>query len=144
MRIIDISRPLDGNIAVWPGDIPFSLTWRWRIAGKAPVNLASITTTPHAGTHVDAPVHIRDGREGIGEIPLEPFVGPARVVAITPGEDGRIGPEALGPADLAIQDRQLLRARESSREFFPENEPHLLPAVRRALDRPTDVARLVQ
>jgi hypothetical protein len=49
--------------------------------------------------------------------------------------------DGLGPADLAIQDRQLLRARESSREFFPESEPHLLPAVRRALDRPTDVAR---
>lgn len=109
MRIIDISRPLDENTAVWPGDIPFSLDWRWRISGKAPVNLASITTTPHAGTHVDAPVHIRDGTAGIGEIPLEPFVGPARVVAVTAGDDGRIGPEALGSADLSDPPRILLK-----------------------------------
>jgi len=44
-----------------------------------------------------------------------------------------------GPTDLAIQDRQLLRSRAG---FFPEKEPHLLPAVRRALDRPLDVSRV--
>ncbi len=109
MRIIDISRPLDKNTAVWPGDTPFSLAWRWRIDEKALVNLAAITTTPHAGTHVDAPLHIREGTPGIDEIALEPFVGPARVVAVTPGEDGRIGPEALGPADLAGPPRILLK-----------------------------------
>jgi hypothetical protein len=59
---------------------------------------------------------------------------PSDVIEALLKEDG------LGIADLAIQDRQILRTRESARQFFPEKEPHLLPAVRRALDRPTDVA----
>jgi hypothetical protein len=61
-------------------------------------------------------------------------LGPNDVIEALLREDG------LGTADLAIRDRQLLRTREGSRPFFPEKEPHLLPAVRRALDRPTDVA----
>jgi hypothetical protein len=61
---------------------------------------------------------------------------PTAVIEALLKEDG------LDPAALGIRDRQLLRAREGSRELFPEKEPHLLAAVRRSLDRPLDVAHV--
>jgi hypothetical protein len=61
---------------------------------------------------------------------------PADLITALLREDG------LGPTDLEIQDRRLLRTRESTRQFYARKEPHLLPAVRRALDRPLDVSRV--
>ncbi len=42
-------------------------------------------------------------------------------------------------ADLAVRDREILRADERFRQHFPEEEPHLLRTVRDALDRPLDL-----
>ncbi|HLJ57826.1 MAG TPA: cyclase family protein [Chthonomonadaceae bacterium] len=80
MTIIDISRSLEAATAVWPGDEPFRYTRSWRIADGAAVNLGSITTSLHAGTHVDAPVHFRNGGPTAEQLPLQPFIGPAIVV----------------------------------------------------------------
>ncbi len=76
--IYDISQPLF-SCEVFPGDtaparIPVS-----RMEDGALYNLTDISLCAHNGTHVDAPRHfIKDGR-GIGEIPLEKFIGPAFV-----------------------------------------------------------------
>jgi hypothetical protein len=45
------------------------------------------------------------------------------------------------PEDVAIRDREILQA---GAPFFPENDPHLLPEVRDALDRPLDVPRFAR
>lgn len=55
----------------------------------------------HVGTHVDAPSHVLPEGAAIGSLPLEAFVGPARVVAL-PGK-GEIGPDALPPRCLGIR-----------------------------------------
>ena len=47
----------------------------------------------HLGTHVDAPSHVAPGGASAGALPLDPFVGPARVVDL-PGR-GEVGPDAL-------------------------------------------------
>ena len=47
----------------------------------------------HLGTHADAPAHVLAGAPSAGALPLEPFLGPARVVDL-PGR-GEIGPDAL-------------------------------------------------
>lgn len=46
------------------------------------MNVSKWETSPHVGTHADAPLHVmRDGR-GADALPLAPFVGPARVVDV--------------------------------------------------------------
>lgn len=47
----------------------------------------------HLGTHADAPSHVLPGGEGAASLPLEAFLGPARVVDL-PGR-GEVGPDAL-------------------------------------------------
>lgn len=82
MRLIDITHPLSERTATWPGDTPFSLTETARIARGAAVNLSVIRTSPHVGTHADAPLHYEERGAGMAELPLEPFVGPCLVVAL--------------------------------------------------------------
>lgn len=47
------------------------------------MNLSSITSSPHVGTHADAPMHVRDGWPGSHELPLEAFYGPVAVIDVT-------------------------------------------------------------
>lgn len=108
-RIIDISRTLEPETAPWPGDTPFAMEWTARIADGSSINLSAVHGSPHVGTHADAPLHVREGAAGIDRVPLEPYIGPVRVVAVSPGDDGLIHPESIEGIDLTNPPRLLLR-----------------------------------
>jgi arylformamidase len=67
----------------WPGDTPFSCGWTARIADGSSVNLTAITSSPHVGTHADAPLHVADGGAGAESLPLDAFIGRALVVDVS-------------------------------------------------------------
>ena len=83
MRLRDISVGLSTSTPEWPGDTPLSCGWSATIAGGSSVNLSSVTSSPHVGTHADAPLHVRDGWPGSHELPLESFYGPAAVIDVS-------------------------------------------------------------
>ncbi len=58
-----------------------------------PYESSCFTMSAHLGTHADAPAHVLAGGEAAGALPLEAFLGPARVLDL-PGR-GEIGPDAL-------------------------------------------------
>ena len=66
----------------WPGDQPFSCGWTMTLAGGDSVNLSAITTSPHVGTHADAPLHVRDGWPASHHLPLHAFAGRAIVCSV--------------------------------------------------------------
>jgi arylformamidase len=109
VRIHDISRPLEAAAACFPGDEPFSLRWTMRLAEGATVNLSAWSGSPHAATHVDAPLHVVEGGAAVDEIDLAPFLGPARVLDASPGEDGLVPATLLEEIDPASPPRLLLR-----------------------------------
>jgi arylformamidase len=82
-RIIDITPPIERSIAVWPGDTPFAVSWVARMDQGASCNVSSITTTPHLGAHADGPLHFLVDGSPIGEVDLDPYLGPCRVVDVT-------------------------------------------------------------
>lgn len=81
-RLRDISVSLQAGVPEWPGDTPFSCGWAGMIADGSSVNLSSITSSPHVGTHADAPLHVRDGWPGSHELPLEAFHGECILVDV--------------------------------------------------------------
>jgi arylformamidase len=99
-RIIDISPPVSTETSVWPGDTEFRVDWLMRLEEGASCNVASITTTPHLGAHADGPLHFAHDGDGVGEIALEPYLGPCRVVDLTGvrvvDEDALFGAELYG------------------------------------------------
>ena len=85
MKIYDISLSLSANTVRWVTAQPFELIERKRMSRGDSNNSSSINTSAHAGTHVDAPFHfVPDGRT-IESLPLELFIGPARVCAVDAG-----------------------------------------------------------
>ena len=79
-RLWDISPPVHAGSPVFPGDAAYSSVWAARIAPGCPVNVSTITLSPHTGAHADAPLHYDDGGAAIGQVALEPYLGRCRVV----------------------------------------------------------------
>lgn len=101
---IDVSRPLRDTTPVWQGDRSFVLTQ----ARKAGFVLSSFRTTCHAGTHVDAPMHLDAAAHDVDNIPIDRWVGPAEVVRV--GGPGReVTPSDLPEGWAPTTERVLLR-----------------------------------
>lgn len=133
----DISVPMGPRTQEWPGDQPFSCGWTMTLSGGGTVNLSAITTSPHVGTHADAPLHVHDGWAASHELPLGAFAGRAIVCSVDSSID------TIEPGDLASLpsrggiERLLLRTQCSvAGGGFPERWPVLsLEAVRMLLAR---------
>lgn len=80
LKIWDISPPVDEQAAVFPGDTPYSQRLHFSLAPNCPVNVNSITMSPHTGAHADAPLHYANGQASAGELDLAPYLGPCRVI----------------------------------------------------------------
>ena len=65
---------------MFPGDTPFALQWAARITPDCPVNISTLTLSPHTGAHADAPLHYGDDGVAIGDVPLAPYLGRCRVI----------------------------------------------------------------
>ena len=47
-----------------------------------PLNVTELSLPCHAGTHVDAPIHIVPNGKSIDELPLDAFVGTGAVISV--------------------------------------------------------------
>ena len=79
-RLWDISPPVHAGSPVFPGDTPFGLVWSARIGPGCPVNVSTLTLSPHTGAHADAPLHYDDHGAAVGALDLTPFLGRCRVI----------------------------------------------------------------
>ena len=93
--LIDISPPIGSDIAVWPGDVPFSRNMASDMKEGANLTLSSMTTTLHLGAHADGPNHYALDGSGIGERSLELYYGPCEVITVTVPRGDRIRPGDL-------------------------------------------------
>jgi arylformamidase len=94
VKIYDITRTINPNLAVWPGDTPFSAEKVLAMSRGASVNLTTLTLSSHTGTHADAPYHFVNDGLTINQVPLAAYLGPATVVTV----EREAGP--LTPADF--------------------------------------------
>jgi arylformamidase len=76
----DISPPVDARSPVFPGDTRYQQTWAAQIAPGCPVNVSSLTMTPHVGAHADAPLHYDPEGAPVGTLDLDPYLGRCRVI----------------------------------------------------------------
>ncbi|WP_262175642.1 arylformamidase [Saccharococcus sp. Marseille-Q5394] len=90
---IDISQRLHNGVAEWPGDTPFTYKVEFPKADTGSVNIGKITTSTHMGTHIDAPFHYDDNGMKVNELPIDVYIGKARVIDVS-------GLESVGRSDL--------------------------------------------
>lgn len=127
--LIDISVAMSAVTPPWPGDVPFSCGWTCRRERGESVNLGVITSSPHVGTHADAPIHVESDWKPSESLPVGVFVGECAVIALPEGhavtEDisASLLESLLGPKPSA---RVLLRTGHSvAHAAFPVDWPAL-------------------
>ena len=95
-KLWDISPFIDAQSPVFPGDTAYSQTEHFRLGPDCPVNVATLTLSPHTGAHGDAPLHYAAGAPAVGLLDLAPYLGRCRVIHCRPRADT----SALGPLVL--------------------------------------------
>lgn len=79
-RLWDISPPVHAASPVFPGDAAYEQRWAATLGPDCPVNVATLTLSPHTGAHADAPLHYDPEGATAGALDLEPYLGPCRVI----------------------------------------------------------------
>lgn len=110
--IYDITRTVSHHTAVWPGDKPFSTEHVYRLSEGKAVNLTTITMSPHTGTHMDAYYHYEPDGEHPASMPLDAYLGPARVVTVNK-HSGELTRDDFQHVDLTGVERLLIHSHVS-------------------------------
>ena len=133
--LYDITQPVRVGMAVWPQDTPFGLERTLRIDQGGSCNVSRLTLSPHTGTHADAFRHIADAGLDMAEMPLGPYLGPARVLE-TPG-DGPIDATRLNGCIWEKAPRLLFKTRRGAAPADPYAMPfaHFTPDAVEAMAR---------
>jgi kynurenine formamidase len=96
-RIVDLSRRVDEDTQVYPGDPHPRLEPATTLEVEG-VNVLSVHLGSHSGTHVDAPYHFIEDGERIDAMDVRLFVGPAVIMDVrNKGPRERITVEDLSP-----------------------------------------------
>lgn len=124
--IYDITRTVAPHTAVWPGDTHCSVQRSLSLDTGASVNLTTLTLSPHTGTHADAYYHYTPGGAHPAQMPLDAYMGPARVVT-TARRDGPLTPGDFASVDLKGAERLLVHSHVSDLpdEEWPQQFPYL-------------------
>jgi arylformamidase len=111
VKLFDISLSLSPQTIHWVTGTPLQLIERKRMSRGDTNNSSSIHTSVHAGTHVDAPFHFVPDGLTIEALPLDLFIGPARVCELEPGS--YITAEDLNKLAICGEERVLFKTRNS-------------------------------
>ncbi len=103
--IYDITPPITEKLQVWPGDTPPSREVLRHIKDGARTTLSVLHSTVHLGAHADAPNHYGLGAPGIGERPIEYYLGRCQVIGIDVARATSIEADAV---NIPIQAERVL------------------------------------
>ncbi|HSR54294.1 MAG TPA: cyclase family protein [Acidobacteriota bacterium] len=122
-RIHDISPTLRPGMAVWPGDVPFEHEQALYLSRGDSVNLSSIRTSLHTGSHADSPLHyLEDGRP-MDRVDISIFIGPCLLVSVD--SPGLIRPQHLRAALAQQPERLIVHCNPGySLDVFPDRYVH--------------------
>jgi len=111
MKFIDITVPLDTQLPTYPGNTPFTLEPVKRMASGGSSNVSTLHLSAHAGTHVDAPLHVIAGGTGTETLALDLLCGRTRVIELTTRRT--VTAEDLASFDLKEDVRVLIKTANS-------------------------------
>jgi arylformamidase len=82
MRIYDVSLTISPDLPTWPGDPRITIERVQKIENGGHANISHMSTSVHAGTHVDAPYHFLPQGETIEHMSLNDLTGRVYVARI--------------------------------------------------------------
>ena len=128
--LIDIThRIVPGQSKVWPGDTPPTREIVMDLADGDTVTLSTIRSTVHLGTHADGPCHYAQGAAGVGEMNLDHYIGPCRVIRVKSAPRTRVTIDMLGDAPIDAPRILIDTGTFTTIEHFNEDFAALDPAL---------------
>jgi arylformamidase len=109
---IDISIPIYAGMMGGPNDPRVKIVLVRDPAKGDKNTMSQVTMITHTGTHIDSPRHFFPDGTTIDELPLETFIGPARVIEIK--DTVSIKPAELEPYGIRPGERILFKTKNSS------------------------------
>src|SRR5712692_11260467 len=82
MEMVDLSRVIYEGMPKIPVLSDVHVKKFFSLEKGHPLNVTEISLPCHAGTHIDAPLHIVPNGKSIEELPLDSFVGPGAVIPV--------------------------------------------------------------
>jgi arylformamidase len=129
MKLYDITVSISNDMPVYPGDPPIQITRVMSLEKGDIARVSHVSFSTHIGTHIDPPYHFMPNGETSDRLPLDVFIGPARVVDV--GEADSIDAALLARFDLDGVERLLFKTRNArfwpASKTFHENFVHLEP-----------------
>ncbi|RXA19362.1 cyclase family protein [Methanosarcina sp. MSH10X1] len=124
-QFFDVSLPITEEMVVYPGKPEPSIE-RYASIPRDKVNESILTLGSHTGTHVESRLHLREGREGAADLPLDHFYGKCRVFDLIHVEN-EIRRQDLEAFEIQPGEIVLLKTRNSALGYvkFLENYVHL-------------------
>src|SRR6266581_2462051 len=115
---LDATATLDpATTPIYAGDAPLKFEFLKDMRKGDALTLSAYSMGAHSGTHIDAPMHfVREGAP-IDRVPLEPLIGPARVIDI-PDAVQSINADELNRHEWRGAQRVLFRTRSSLRGWM--------------------------
>ena len=124
--IIDLTLPLAESTPIYHGDPEFRKSWHAVDEGTG-CRVGKLELGLHCGTHVDAPLHVFNGGQGIGEMAPSLFCGNAVVVDAQKAEGQNIEARDVERVDIIPGDIVLFRTgweeRANTPRFFSGEWP---------------------
>jgi GntP family gluconate:H+ symporter len=115
---IDVTATLDpARTPVYEGDAPMKFDFLKDMRRGDKFTLSVYSMGAHSGTHVDAPMHFIANGAPVDQVPLEPLIGPARVIDI-PDSIQSIDAAELNRHDWRNTKRVLFRTRSTLRGWM--------------------------
>ncbi len=135
MKPIDITMPLRHGMARYPDDPVIEFETVLDVKNGATVNLKRYSFGSHSGSHVDAPYHFFPDGKKADELPVDYFIGTAKVFAFK----NDIREEDLAALDIQPDDIVLFRTPGSSRWNDAEYDPNHVCVMESAAQRLADI-----
>jgi kynurenine formamidase len=92
-----------------------------------PLNVTELSLPCHAGTHVDAPIHIVPDGKSIEELPIESFIGPGAVIRVSKSGGEEVTASDLENSGVAVNAGDILMLYTGWDEKFESPDYNLHP-----------------
>lgn len=127
MEMVDLSRVIYDGMPKIP-ILPEVRVKRFLSLDKGhPLNVTEVSFPCHAGTHVDAPVHIVPNGKSIEELPLESFIGPGAVIAVKKKGGEEVTAKELEASGVAVNRGDILMLQTGWDEKFESADYNMHP-----------------
>jgi kynurenine formamidase len=127
MEMIDLSRVIYDGMPKIPALPDVHVKKFFDLDKGHPLNVTELSLPCHAGTHVDAPVHIVPNGKTIEQLPLESFVGPGAAISVKKNGGEEVTAADLEKSGVAVKRGDIVMLHTGWDEKFESPDYNLHP-----------------